>query len=893
MGTREQQKQKRQEDWQRLVSACKNIPIEEVYLDILGINTARGVSKSNSIFYPNPWKPDEGDPSLEVNRDLNICTLQSPDYPSFIIPNKSLPSFNPINLVIAYRFRVNPFGSVDKDIFNDALKLMQPYSGIQYDFPEVIKYVAKSNSERTYLTNELIRKPSISDGDNIKYFTRERFIPLSILQANCVEYEKRNIFDDGTFNARNYVCMLNMKGGMAMRSNPARHRDFNKISTQPGSITLIDSYGNNRSWEDYKTENRTLRVFEGFTDYLSWLTIRAAAVLKRNPSIPSVDDLIRREPSLATPRDCDAVILNSSSNVNQFEPLVGEYDQIICYGDNDVAGRKAVVIIAEQRREFLGLDLNFTPDEVQEVRELALAKIQEAVNKAEAKIREGKDEDYVLSPEDKAELERVRNINCQSFNIGPRKKGETTPDDVKAFLDSLTPQDIWSKSTYHNLRPLVNEVLFKRLTAVRGKESYVISNYAASLGVSSRSVCLYGKYNDFNEFLQNRCRTRSVSLFQKPITQTPKGNTEASVQNIQETRNNNDMNENIKKSEQPANQNKYFELDQNGKIQKQEGDNVVMINYPEPRKITPAEKSVLDILQDEIKSVMQEIGLFTEFKGGHGKFDLDEFYRLDENRGCVVVDAIVNNSITSVPVGAFTVMGKKVSIPGIQNIKFLHNIRRNAEGFALKAPQQPSLVYQVFPLIGSWQRNDENGIIIPLSYVQIGQKLNESSKRSYNGKYLSADMMKELAKTGRLSRPINPFSKKPECEYWEPGCNCDINDARVLQIEPASQQIFGMRVGVIKTRTERACYVDAKTNQKFIFNPSQIADGATGCDVFLTEINSYVHYDISKGQYVKGNSYEQMKREELSEAEDRRRAESPDIKNIEAVSEKKGMGING
>ena len=40
-------------------------------------------------------------------------------------------------------------------------------------------------------------------------------------------------------------------------------------------------------------------------------------------------------------QECDCIILNSVSNINKACPVVGQYEYIHCYLDNDDAGHKA------------------------------------------------------------------------------------------------------------------------------------------------------------------------------------------------------------------------------------------------------------------------------------------------------------------------------------------------------------------------------------------------------------------------------------------------------------------------------------------------------------------------------------------------------------------------
>lgn len=69
-------------------------------------------------------------------------------------------------------------------------------------------------------------------------------------------------------------------------------------------------------------------IFEGFMDYLSYLTL-----LKRNNFHVCI-----RYPT-------DYIILNSVNNIKKVQPILDEYDHIHCYLDNDRAGKVATEYI--------------------------------------------------------------------------------------------------------------------------------------------------------------------------------------------------------------------------------------------------------------------------------------------------------------------------------------------------------------------------------------------------------------------------------------------------------------------------------------------------------------------------------------------------------------------
>ncbi len=83
-------------------------------------------------------------------------------------------------------------------------------------------------------------------------------------------------------------------------------------------------------------------VFEGMTDYLSFLTLR----MKNCPAMPDLD----RQ---------DYVILNSVTNVSKAIDVLYGYERIHCLLDNDEAGARAY---QELRREFPDRIRDFSHD---------------------------------------------------------------------------------------------------------------------------------------------------------------------------------------------------------------------------------------------------------------------------------------------------------------------------------------------------------------------------------------------------------------------------------------------------------------------------------------------------------------------------------------------------
>ncbi len=135
-------------------------------------------------------------------------------------------------------------------------------------------------------------------------YLQERGIDAAITRNECRELHF-------THNGKPYFAIgfPNVAGGYEVR-NP-----FFKACIAPKEITHIQK-GNGRNYVCY--------LFEGFMDYLSFLTI-----YKRNkPHSPDLTD-----------KDC--IILNSVSNIGKAMSRLDGYGRIHCFFDNDTAGRTA------------------------------------------------------------------------------------------------------------------------------------------------------------------------------------------------------------------------------------------------------------------------------------------------------------------------------------------------------------------------------------------------------------------------------------------------------------------------------------------------------------------------------------------------------------------------
>ena len=131
-----------------------------------------------------------------------------------------------------------------------------------------------------------------------------RGINIELAKRECKELHFTN-------NGRPFFAIgfPNMTGGYEVRNS------FFKGCIAPKDITHIRQQGEPRE---------KCLVFEGFMDYLSFLTLR----MRNCPTMPDLD----RQ---------DYVILNSTANVSKALDVMSPYERIHCMLDNDKAGYEA------------------------------------------------------------------------------------------------------------------------------------------------------------------------------------------------------------------------------------------------------------------------------------------------------------------------------------------------------------------------------------------------------------------------------------------------------------------------------------------------------------------------------------------------------------------------
>ena len=135
-------------------------------------------------------------------------------------------------------------------------------------------------------------------------YLQERGVNIELAKRECkelrYEYEGKTYF---------VVGFPNMAGGYELRNR------YFKGCIAPKDITHIRQQGEQRA---------ACYLFEGFMDYLSFLTIR----VNNNPEEPRTNEQ-------------DYMVLNSVTNLSKAEQLLRPYSRIGCFLDTDQAGQRA------------------------------------------------------------------------------------------------------------------------------------------------------------------------------------------------------------------------------------------------------------------------------------------------------------------------------------------------------------------------------------------------------------------------------------------------------------------------------------------------------------------------------------------------------------------------
>lgn len=259
---------------------AKQIRIEE-YLHSLGYSPVR--RQGGSLWYKSPFR-DEGEPSFKVNternlwydfgagRGGNIIALAQELYASDSLPYllERIAEQAPSVCPVSFSFGRQPFSKPS----------FQQLEAVPLSSPALFAYL------------------------------RQRGINTELAKRECCEV--RYLTDGKPYFA---VGFPNRSGGYEIRNK------FFKGCIAPKDITHI------RQGEP----KEACCLFEGFMDYLSFLTLR----LERCPDHPELDGQ-------------DYIVLNSTANLSKAMRPLGDYERIHCFLDNDKAGMEAVRELQEE-----------------------------------------------------------------------------------------------------------------------------------------------------------------------------------------------------------------------------------------------------------------------------------------------------------------------------------------------------------------------------------------------------------------------------------------------------------------------------------------------------------------------------------------------------------------
>ena len=180
--------------------------------------------------------------------------------------------------------------------------------------PDSFSFGKQSSSEPRFQQLEIVPLSSPA----LLSYLQERGINTELAKRECREAHFTN-------NGKRYfaIAFPNISGGYEIRNR------YFKGCIAPKEISHIRQSGKPRS---------ACYVFEGFMDYLSFLT------LKRNPNPPH-----------------NIVVLNSVTNLAKALPFIASHEQVYAYLDNDDAGRKATDELKKACRNLSDQSIHYRP----------------------------------------------------------------------------------------------------------------------------------------------------------------------------------------------------------------------------------------------------------------------------------------------------------------------------------------------------------------------------------------------------------------------------------------------------------------------------------------------------------------------------------------------------
>ena len=262
------------------IEDVKQIPIAD-YLHSLGYSPVK--QQGNGLWYKSPLR-EECEASFKVNTDRNLWYDFGAGKGGNIIAlakelycSDSLPYL--LNRIAEQTLHVRP---------------------VSFSFPQ-------RRTEPSFQQLDIVQLSSPA----LLSYLQERGINTALAKRECSEAHFTN-------NGKRYfaIAFPNISGGYEIRNR------YFKGCIAPKEISHIRKSGEPKE---------TCYVFEGFMDYLSFLTLR----LESCPQSPDFD----RQ---------DYMVLNSVANVSKALYPLGSYERIHCFFDNDRAGMEALQQIRKE-----------------------------------------------------------------------------------------------------------------------------------------------------------------------------------------------------------------------------------------------------------------------------------------------------------------------------------------------------------------------------------------------------------------------------------------------------------------------------------------------------------------------------------------------------------------
>ena len=250
---------------------AKNISLVD-YLQSVGITPCK--KQDNNVWYFSPFR-NESEPSFKVNLARNLW----------------------------YDFGLGKGGNLIEFIMeqhgiDSVSHALQILSGTTSTVPA---HSFSFRPQENLPCFEDIRIQALENPSLIQYL-KERQINIPFAEQACKEVHFR--FKDKPYFA---IGFENALGGYELRNK------YFQGTLSPKTFTQV------------KNGNDTCCIFEGFIDYLSYLTLRQ----RYNSSIDNQD----------------YIILNSVANVSKAIDIISNYQEKQCYLDNDKAGASAYIEI--------------------------------------------------------------------------------------------------------------------------------------------------------------------------------------------------------------------------------------------------------------------------------------------------------------------------------------------------------------------------------------------------------------------------------------------------------------------------------------------------------------------------------------------------------------------